>query len=123
MLVCWLLRSHPGSMDKEGRAQLLRACFYAKHSRRPVVERRAKPQERITGWRNWSTNFVPFGDIARDNDAKWIETPDPKRRTVPRAKRNAGVPALTRIAAKAAPKKLKRRHATAEALLAERARQ
>jgi hypothetical protein len=120
VLVPLQLRSHFGSMDKPGRAELLRACYYAKHSRRPVVERSHKLQEPVAkGWRNWSTNFAAFGEVARDNDAKWIETPDPKRRTVPCIKRNAGVPALTRIAAKAASKKLKRRYSNAESLLAD----
>lgn len=111
-------------MDKEGRAQILRECYYANRSRRLIVARIPKPQEPATkGWRNWSTNFVPFGDIARESSAKWIEIPNPKKRIVPRTKRNAGVPVLTLIAQKAAPKKLKRAFATAEGLLSEREQQ
>lgn len=110
-------------MDKAERSELLRARYYSKHGKRPIVERIPKPQESTgKGWRNWSTNFVPFGEIARENDTQWIETPDPKKRIVPRTKGNIGVPTLTRVSTKAAPKKLKRRHANAESLLAERAR-
>lgn len=70
-------------------------------------------------WRN-----MAWPEIISDTKRAptWMRQPDAKPQLTPRVKRNAGTSTVTKIAQKAAPKKLVRMFASAETLLAERAR-
>lgn len=108
-------------MDKAQRAELLRQRFKAKAGSMAYVPSGmpAKAPEPVTGrmrFGGWG-----FALSHRWGRTEWLETPDPKPKPSVATKHRKGVPALTVIAAKA-PKKLVRRYATAETLLAERAR-
>jgi hypothetical protein len=113
-------------MDKATRGELLRQRYRAKAGTKLLVPRREpkNPSTRPTGgfWRNWPTNYAPTGEVAAGNDVEWIELPDPKPKPTVKPKRTKRVSALVRIA-KQSGKKLVRTYRTAEAMLAERARQ
>jgi hypothetical protein len=108
-------------VEKATRAQLLRERFKAKCGLPYVGEGRTRKPERQA--QPWFYSPLPAVEPNTKRAPGWVKAPLPKPKTVPRTKRNEGVPVLTRIAEKAAPKKLKRRHATAEGLLSERKQQ
>lgn len=78
-----------------------------------------KPIRESKPWRNMAwPEIIP--DIKRA--PTWMREPNAKPKLTPRTKRNEGTSAITKIAEKAAPKKLVRTFETAETLLAARAR-
>jgi hypothetical protein len=108
-------------MDKAQRAQLLRERFKAVGGspfeftgvRKPKPVPRPKPNRVRIDWPQANTDTRRAG--------VWMHEPDPKPKPTPRVKHSQGKSAVTRIAEKA-PKKLSLAFATAEALLAARAR-
>jgi hypothetical protein len=108
-------------MDKAQRAEMLRKRFKAKGgfpfvftgTRKAKPEPRPKPTKICLQW--------PEANNDTRRAGIWMHAPNPKAEVTPRIKRNAGVPVFIRIAEKTISKKLKRRHANAESLLAERA--
>ena len=109
-------------MDKAQRAKLLKTRFEAIGGfpfvfagvRKPTPAPRPKPDRIRTDWPEAIRNTARAGI--------WMHTNDPKPKVIPKTKRYAGEPILTKIARKM-PGKLVRRVASAEALLGERARQ
>lgn len=110
-------------MDAKARAKLIRQrlknLFPVAVAPRPVakVKRVERPKPGVM-----RTAFYGVGILEQDRRKKWVAEPDAKASAAPRTKRNAGVPVLTQIAAKAAPNKLVRTYRDAETLLASRAR-
>lgn len=112
-------------MDKTQRASLLRERFKATGgiayaSRLKIQPRHYRPKPR--GWFNWPTNFEAFGEIAKDNSAKWIEKPNPKPISHVKIKRGKRVDPLVQIAKKSG-KKLRKGFVSADDYLASRAQQ
>lgn len=105
-------------MTKEERGKLLRQRFKGfpfvfSGVRKPKPVPRPKPTRIVMGW--------PEANKDTRRAGVWMHKADPKPKIVPRPKRNAGTPALTKIAQKA-PKKLVRTYRNAEEMLAARAR-
>jgi hypothetical protein len=109
-------------MEKSERSDMIRKRFKAKGGfllvlpkAKPRPAPRPKPAVVCMRW--------PEANRDTRRAGIWMHAPDPKPKIVPTVKRNAGeVSMLSKMAKKAEPKKLKRRVANAEQLLAERAR-
>lgn len=95
-------------MDKAQRAELLRQRFKATGgfayvpSGKPVNKTPVRPKidRLVTGWPQANRDTTRAG--------LWMHKPDPKPKVIPRPRRNAGAPVLTKVAFKAKRAKLPR---------------
>lgn len=108
-------------MDKAQRAKILRDRFKKVVGAFAFTPPKTKKPKRYEPRRTAFRFVYPMGFAGGPGFVgKWVVRADDKPEPTVTTKHRKGIPALTVIAAKA-PKKLKRRHASAEALLAERA--
>ena len=70
-----------------------------------------------TGWKGYPDSNAPFGPMSARHQVEWVKTPDAKPAKMLGTKRGKRMSPLVTIAAQA-PKKLRKRYASAEAMLA-----
>lgn len=102
-------------MEKAERANLLRERFKANGGLPYVKSGRAR-RGFVVLPKPTGRGYVSLGPALNGQSSQWVKAPDAKPTMIPPSKRNAGTPVLTKIAAKA-PKKLVRKYANAEAFL------
>ncbi len=107
-------------MDRAERASKLRERFKAQCGL-PYVNTGRIRRGFVVLPKPTGRGFISLGPALNGSPSQWVKAPDAKPKVIPHTKRNSGTPTLTKIAAKA-PKKLVKAFASAEALLAERAR-